>query len=148
MTVRRALNFFARAMNDLKDMFFGSNRWVTKDKYPGVQLSREQFHDLSRGLDYLQEELTHAQHLTKGQNMFLSMMAEAPKLDGIIHSPYAYRPEKQFEFDCKAVGALSELYPDKAKSEIAEAVASFSPCGAMRYEDRLMASSQSRGFER
>ena len=147
-TVRRTLNFLSRAMNDLKDMFFGDKRSATVDKYPNVVLSRDQFHDLSRGLEYLQEELRHKQHLSKGQDMFLSMLAESPKIDGFFHSPYAFQPEKQFKFDCEAVEVMSELYPQVAKENIAAAVTSFSPCGGMRYEDRLMASSRNHGFNR
>ena len=147
-TIRRALNFFSRAMNDLKDMFFGEKRSASVDKYPSVVISRDQFHDFSRGLENLQEELRQKQHLTKGQDMFLSMLAESPKFIDGFHSPYTFQPEKQFKFDCEAVEALSELYPEVAKANLAAAVTAFSPCGGMRYEDRLMASSRSRGFDR
>ena len=135
-------------MNELKSMFFGSKRRETERKYPNVAISRDQFHDLSRGFEYLQQELRQQQHLTQGQDMFLSMLAESPKFDGVIHSPYAYIPEKQFDFDCKSMEAMSVLYPDIPRERVATAIAIISPCGELRYEEMLLESSRGREIER
>lgn len=147
-TIRRALNFLHRAMDDLKSMFFGEKRKDTERKYPNVAISKDQFHNLSRGFEALQEELRYQQHLTKGQDMFLSMLAEVPNFKHMIHSPYAFYPDKQFMIDCKAMEAMSSLYPELSKENIASAVAHLSPCGALRYEDRLLSVHRNLDFNR
>lgn len=143
-TLRRTLNFLSRAMENLKSRFFGAEKAVTEVKYPSARISREQFADLSRGLEYMREELRRQQHLTKGQDMLISMLAEAPKME-TVHSPFAYVKDRQFAFDCKTVNAISEMSP---KREAAEAVAAYSPCGGEGYKARLMASVRGRAAGR
>ncbi|MBQ8698658.1 MAG: hypothetical protein IJ521_06635, partial [Schwartzia sp.] len=139
-TLRRSLNFLSRAMENLKSRFFGAGKTVAEVKYPSARISREQFADLGRGLEYMREELRRQQHLTKGQEMLISMLAEAPKTE-TVHSPFAYAPDRQFAFDCKAANAMGEMFP---KREAAETVAAYSPCGGEGYEARLMASARGR----
>ena len=147
-TIRRVVNYLTRAIEKFRSVFLGSERASTEDKYPNVRIPSDQYQKLYSGIESLQKELMQRQHLTKGQNMFLSMLADAPRFDGKIHSPYAYSPDKQFKFDCMAFEAMTELHPEIPREKIAAAVASFSPAGKLRYEDRLMASDRGRGFER
>lgn len=140
-TVRRVLNFFSWAKDELQSRFFGEKQEETERKYPSARISREQFRDFAYGLEHLRDELRRSQNLTKGQEIFLAMLADAPEME-TIHSPYMYAPEKQFAFDCKAVCSMSEMYPIR---DVREVVASLSPCGSPGYEDRLMVSARGSG---
>lgn len=133
-TVRCALNFLSRAMENLKSCFWGARKEKIKEKYPSARLSEEQFSDLSHGLEYIQQELAKEHNLSKGQEILLSMLAEAPKLDR-IHSPYTYMPKKQFEFDCEAVYAMREFFLER---DVRETIATYSSNASMNYAERLM----------
>ncbi len=147
-TVRRVLSFLSRAKDELQACFFGEKREEIEHKYPAARISQEQFNDLSHGLDYIKEELQQSQHLTKGQDILLSILATAPKFNEIIHSPFSYSPEKQFKFDCKAMEGLGELYPELLSTDIAATVTGFSPCRDQYYKDRLLSSRSVKGFSR
>ncbi|MBR5162434.1 MAG: hypothetical protein IKW79_00260, partial [Schwartzia sp.] len=143
-TVRRVLNFFSWAKDELRSRFFGEKREETEQKYPAARISREQFRDFVNGLEQIREELRRSQNLTQGQEMFLAMLADAPEME-TVHSPYMYASEKQFAFDCKAVSLMSEMYPSR---DVREVVASLSPCASPGYEDRFLTSARGRSIGR
>ena len=143
-TVRRVLSFFSWAKDELQAHFFGEKREDTEQKYPMARISRDQFRDFAKGLEQIRDELRRSQNLTRGQEMLLAMLADAPKME-TVHSPYMYASEKQYAFDCEAVRSMSEMYPIR---DVREAVASFSPCGGEGYEMRLMASARGRAVGR
>lgn len=142
--LRRTINFLAKVSEDVKERFFSIKKAETETKYPKARLSKEQFDKFSQGLENMRLELRKAHNLTKGQEVLLSIMASAPKLEK-IHSPFIYAPEKQFAFDCKALAMLSNAFSPKAARKV---IAELSPYGRVGYEAKLAAAMTSRNMPR
>lgn len=125
-TLRKVLNFLKATAEQVRDVFWGTGKGETKEKYPTARLDEQQFERFIWGIKKMRTELMKAQRLTEGQEALLELTADAPPL-GNYHSTFAYNPKKQIAFDCEAARIMSAAYPPKV---VCKAIRDLSPCGS------------------